>query len=128
MEHSFIRDFDFTITDVLLAHRHHFGQGISSNAYTRGRKISGLVYCISGNAFYRFENATVTLKPGELIFLPASASYFVTCLGENPFHHITVNFNIPPEDLEQLIPPNYDEISDTMVIADAPDIKPWWML
>lgn len=123
MDHFFIRDFDFTITDVLLAHKSGYEIGYRYSAYIKGRKVSGLVYCLSGNALYSFENVQVTLNPGELIFLPESAAYSVCCSGDSTFRHITVNFNIPPGDLELLLPPGFDEIADQMVITDALDIK-----
>lgn len=123
MDHSLIRDFDFTITDVLLAHKSRYEIGFRYNAYTKGRKVSGLVYCLSGSALYRFENAQVTLNPGEIIFLPENAAYTVSCAGDDPFKHITVNFNIPAADLNQLLPQNFDDIADQMVIVDALDIK-----
>ena len=123
MESLYVRDFDFGIEDVLLAHKYYYGVGVDFSGYMKGRTVSGLVYCISGEALYRFGSMEVVLHPGELIFLPASASYSVACLGDEAFCHITVNFNIPAEELKLLIPGKYDEIANEMVIADTSDIK-----
>lgn len=123
MDYFFIRDFDFTITNVLLAHRSRYEPERCYSAYAKGRKVSGLVYCLSGNALYSFDKVQVTLNPGELIFLPESAAYSVCCSGDIPFRHITVNFNIPADDLKLLVSPDFDEDADQMVITDALDIK-----
>ena len=100
MESLYVRDFDFGIEDVLLAHKYYYGVGVDFSRYMKGSTVSGLVYCISGEALYRFGSMEVVLHPGELIFLPASASYSVACLGDEAFCHITVNFNIPAEELK----------------------------
>lgn len=123
MDYFFIRDFDFNIIDIMLVHKSRYEVGHHDNAYIKGRKVSGLVYCLSGNALYRFENVKVTLNPGELIFLPESVAYSVCCSSDIPFRHITANFNIAADDLKQLIPLDFNEIADQMVIADSRDNK-----
>ena len=54
MEYYFSNDFDFTITDVLLVHRFYYAKDVLFNGYVGGRKVNGIVYCISGKALYTF--------------------------------------------------------------------------
>lgn len=123
MEISFTADFDFTITEVILAHRSVYVPRHSYNLYTKGRKVSGLVYCVSGKALYTFKQLTVMQEPGEVIFLPADAAYSVTTYGDEPFCHFTINFHIPSSDLAHLIPCDYNLIADKMVVTDTLNIK-----
>lgn len=123
MTPSFTNDFDFTITDVLLAHRFCYANQESYNVYSNGRKASGIVYCLSGNATYCFGSNSVNLLSGKLLFLPATSSYTVHCFGNSDFEHLTVNFQIPKSDCCKLIPDNYLEIVNEMVVDDRWDIK-----
>lgn len=123
MTDLFIRDFDFTITEVLLAHRFCYPANCHYSIYSKGRKVSGIVYCLSGSVLYTFSGSNVTLHPGELIFLPASAAYTIANMGKEPFLHITVNFNILPDDLKLLIPWNFNEHVNSMPVQDTVGIK-----
>ena len=48
----------------------------SKCAYPNGRKYYGIVYCIEGEAEYRFSSGDCCIVyPGEIIFLSQKASY-----------------------------------------------------
>ena len=119
----FIRDFDFTITEVLLAHHFCYSSNCHYSNYSKGRKVSGIVYCLSGSVLYSFSSSEITLHPGEMLFLPENAEYTIDTTGKEPFHHITVNFNILPEDLKLLIPWNFNERANDMIAQDTVGIK-----
>ena len=85
-------DFDVSIGDVLLVHRFTYASTYQCFDYTRGRRKSGMVYCLSGKALYDFGSARYILSPGETVYLPADCHYTVGCEGGEPFKHITVNF------------------------------------
>ena len=123
MDILFTQDFDFTISDVLLAHRCQYVPGYKSDFYSKGRKISGIVYCLNGVGVYQFKKQILYLHPGELIFLPESTAYSVSCFGNITFEHITVNFNIPTEQLCTLLPFDYCELAGRMITADNLNLK-----
>jgi len=87
-------DFDFDIPSILLAHRFSFTAGSRNPIYEKGRKISGIVYCSSGSALYKFDDSEILLRAGEIIFLPKNCAYVVTNVSDEDFLHITVNFDI----------------------------------
>lgn len=92
MSELFPEDFDLTVQDVILAHIYTYTANTVSNLYARGRKTSGVVYCISGCADYIYENSTFRLNSGEMVFLAEGIAYTVSCPEE--FQHITVNFQL----------------------------------
>ena len=92
MNESFAEDFDLTVQNVILGHIYTYPANSVSNLHARGRKTSGIVYCISGCADYIYENSTFRLNAGELVFLAEGIAYTVNCPDE--FQHITVNFQL----------------------------------
>ena len=65
----------------------------SKCAYPNGRKYYGIVYCIEGEAEYRFSSGDCcNVHAGEIIFLSPKASYSITT--KKDFKHYTVNFEI----------------------------------
>ncbi len=93
MEYSyFSTDFDFNIGDVILIHKNAFSPYAKWNGFCNGRKIDGLIYCISGEATYIFESGEINLKKGEVLFLPANSYYTLLCNSEEAFVHYTANF------------------------------------
>lgn len=91
-----IGDFDLFLSDVVLVHKCQFFYNDKNCDYRAGRKVSGVVYCISGCAEYDFGSRRIRLDAGGLIFLPASSSYVVTGISKEPFKHITANFVMTP--------------------------------
>ena len=110
MEKIFKEDFDFEITEILLAHKDNFSANCSFSGYRKGRKTSGIVYCISGSAVFFFEDDRLILNSERLLFIPKNCAYTVKNQGDKAFSHITVNFKI--ED-----PTLYNEVRE--VIADT---------
>ena len=92
MKELFSEDFDVVISEMILAHQTAFHRDSVNSHYCRGRKNSGLVYCISGCADFCLTDSTFRLNPGELIFIPDGIAYTVRCPEE--FCHITVNFQL----------------------------------
>jgi len=110
MRNSFKGDFDFTITDILLVHEFIYNANTAYSGYKNGRKISGIVYCISGSALYRFKNQQLLLKPGRILFLPKSSAYTVDNQSDSDFHHFTVNFEFSGPEFNNT---EYEAIADT---------------
>ena len=68
----------------------------SKCAYQNGRKYYGIIYCIEGEAEYRFSSGDCcNVYPGEIIFLSPKASYSI--ITKKDFKHYTVNFEIHNE-------------------------------
>lgn len=102
-------DFDFFISSILLAHRHSIPSKHIQTVYQQGRPFSGVVYCISGSALYLFEDEQLTLKEGNMIFLPKNCRYRVASGKEGDFLHITVNFEISGIELSR----RYNAVADS---------------
>ena len=96
MEDLMLGDFDFTITDVITAHKCRYENRREFTRYKRGRGMSGIVYCISGSGEYTFKDGKLMLRAGDMIYLPCTSAYTIKSISE--FSHITVNFNITPHD------------------------------
>ncbi len=59
--------------------------------YPNGRKCYGIIYCIDGEAAYRFASKSCfTLKKGNVLFLSPNAAYSISTKGE--CRHYTINF------------------------------------
>lgn len=116
-------DFDVTITEVVLVHRFHYVKDECYGVYARGRKISGIVYCLSGNALYSFEDAQIILHPNESIFLPENSAYTVRCLGDEAFRHITANFNMYSGEPTHFPSEDFNMIAEDMIVSDRGEIK-----
>lgn len=106
MQNSFQGDFDFSISEILLAHRYSFQPHITQTGYLQGRPVSGIVYSISGSALYCFEKEQRLLEEGSMIFLPKNCRYRLKNQSDREFLHITVNFEISG--------PHSDKIYDTI--------------
>lgn len=87
-----VADFDARIGDVLLVHRNRFIKSFRFSDYREGRRMDGLVFCVSGRGIFEFENRRLELHQGQLLFFPAGSAYSVTCENDEPFVHYTVNF------------------------------------
>lgn len=93
-----ISDFDFSIAEVLLVHRNRFVEGYCYHGYRSGRRMDGLVLCVSGRGFFDFEDGRVELRAGQMLFLPMGSSYSVSCAVSESFVHYTANFRLSDVD------------------------------
>lgn len=94
-----VSDFDFRIAEVHLVHRNRFVEDFSFHAYRSGRRMDGLVLCVSGKGIFDFNDGErVELCAGQMLFLPKGCSYSVACAAGEIFVHYTANFQI--EDVE----------------------------
>ena len=109
MQNSFNGDFDFSVSEILLAHKFSFSANSSFSGYANGRKVSGMVYAIKGSVLYRFENRSILLKAGEMLFLPKNISYKLENEFDKDFLHITVNIEIAGIDFNKI----YDPVDDS---------------
>lgn len=89
-----VADFDFNIAEVLLVHRNRFVKDFCFHGYRGGRRMDGLVFCVSGRGIFDFDDGRVELAAGQMLFLPTDSSYSVTCTGGEPFVHYTANFRL----------------------------------
>lgn len=89
-----VSDFDVTLSEVLLVHRNRFVEGFSFHDYRGGRRMDGLVFCVSGQGVFDFGNERLTLMAGQMMFLSEGSAYSVTCESPEPFIHYTVNFRL----------------------------------
>lgn len=61
--------------------------------YPNGRKSYGIIYCIDGEAEYKFSSKKLcTIHTGEIIILSPEAAYSI--FTKNSFTHYTINFEI----------------------------------
>ncbi len=93
-EYIEVSDFDITLAEVSLVHRNRFVEGFHFNDYWGGRRMDGLVFCVSGRGFFDFDGDRLTLEAGQLLFLPSGSAYSVGCEEREPFVHYTVNFRL----------------------------------
>ena len=87
-----VADFDAQIGQVLLVHRNRFVKSFRFSDYRDGRRMDGLVFCVSGRGIFDFGDHRLELLPGQLLFLPAGSAYSVSCEDDDPFIHYTANF------------------------------------
>lgn len=60
-------------------------------SYPNGRNYYGIIYCVEGEAEYKFSSKkTCTLRDGDIILLSPKAAYSITT--KNYFKHYTINF------------------------------------
>ena len=65
-------------------------------AYPNGRNCYGIIYCLEGEAEYKFSSKkSCFVRNGEIILLSPKATYSI--LTKNKFRHYTVNFEIHSE-------------------------------
>ena len=49
-------DFDFTVTECVIAHKFEYQSGYIHTGYKNGRSVSGIVFCTGGEAKYTLKN------------------------------------------------------------------------
>lgn len=89
-----VSDFDLSLSEVLLVHRNRFVQNFHFNDYRSGRRMDGLVLCVSGRGIFDFDGERQELLAGQMAFLPSGSAYAVRCEDARPFVHYTVNFRL----------------------------------
>ncbi|MBQ9117200.1 MAG: helix-turn-helix transcriptional regulator [Clostridia bacterium] len=89
-----MQELDVVISEILLVHRNRFVRSFGYNDYRGGRRFDGLVFCVSGEGRFDFEDGTVCLESGEMMFLSSKSAYCVKNNNSAPFVHYTVNFKI----------------------------------
>ena len=61
--------------------------------YLNGRKMFGMVFCISGTAEYKFNSGErLTVEEGDALFLAPDTAYSI--LTHTAFRHFTINFDV----------------------------------
>lgn len=116
MNELFFDDFDLILSEMILAHQSVFRKNSVNSYYNRGRKNSGVVYCLSGCADFCLQDSTFRLNPGELVFIPEGTAYSVCCPEE--FHHITVNFQLFPSSFTDRLLRIWPDRAGNMVVMD----------
>lgn len=87
--------FYINISKINLAHKFLLNKR-NKCEYPDSRKYYGIIYCIEGEAEYRFSSGDCcNVYPGEIIFLSPKASYSI--ITKKDFKHYTVNFEIHNE-------------------------------
>lgn len=117
MGNLIIADFDFSITEVVLARKFCYTGDSVNQPYSGRRAIAGIVYCEQGEAEYCFNNSVLTLRQGEMLFLPECSAYTICC--QQNFNHITVNFHMAADDEKRLIQEGFLQMPPQKVTADA---------
>ena len=89
-----------------------------SYSYRNGRLKHGFIYTVSGTMRYTFEDKSIYVKAGEIIFIPQSCSYYNTYLDDNTETKI-VQFDLLYGELPQYLSepiklefPNVPELID----------------
>jgi len=88
---------NFYIDIRKINHAHEFTLDAKNGCeYLNGRDLYGLVFCIEGEAEYRFcSGERCKVSAGELLLLSPNAAYSIIINGK--FRHYTVNFDIHEE-------------------------------
>lgn len=88
------QDFEFRIMDVVLVEYAKVPAGIKWDVYRTGRKVWGIVYIISGEIYYVYDDGTVDkLKPGDIAILPSTTRYRVVNPNDSlKCIHYVINF------------------------------------
>lgn len=69
--------------------------------YSKGRKIYGISYALSGEAEYKLSSGKrYKVKTGDIVYLSSNATYVIDIKGE--YRHYTVNFDISECDRDKL--------------------------
>lgn len=105
-------DYDLELSEVKLCHECIYPVNEETRVYEGGRKVCGIVISVSGKAEYVTPKERLILDTEGVMFLPSSVSYVVRCIGDEPFHHFTVNFDMPSS--ERTASPLSKAISDCM--------------
>lgn len=63
-----------------------------------GRASAGLVYIVSGKVQYIFHDRTLTVRAGDVLFLPRGGKYAFD-VGDEDYRYIFVNFDFVEDDL-----------------------------
>lgn len=58
----------------------------------RSRPSHALVFKLSGESVYHFENETLRLCQGEMLFVPRGAAYSFSRVGDFPSRYVLINF------------------------------------
>lgn len=84
--------FNIDISRIIVAHEFVLNKN-NKCEYPDGRKYYGIIYCLDGEAEYRFSSGEhAIIRTGEMFLLLPNASYSITT--KNDFKHYTVNFEI----------------------------------
>lgn len=68
-------------------------KGVSKKSLTvANRKSSSMILRTGGHSRHTFQNESIELRPGEMIFLPKGSSYSFTPLSDAPCEYLAVRF------------------------------------
>ena len=80
------------ICKIIVAHEFTLNKNFKCE-YENGREYYGIIYCIEGEATYKFSSGkSCDISAGDIIMLTPEASYSI--ITKNDFRHYTVNFEI----------------------------------
>ena len=83
---------------IVLAHHFIAPPGWVCEEYAAARLHHGVVYVLGGQAEYRMRGGgSLTLRPGECLYVPRGTVYVTHSVGREDFVHMTVNFDIAGE-------------------------------
>lgn len=90
-----MKNFELDIKSVSTAHKYELNEQNKCD-YFAGRGTYGLVFCVSGQAKYKFKDGReLNVQGGDLLIIGISAAYKIIL--PVPFKHYTVNFDIHEE-------------------------------
>ena len=89
-----MKESDFLIESISLAHRYRAPMDWYSSEYARPRPRHGLIYVLEGSALYEMSDGTsFTAGKDDIIYMPKGEKYLTHCPDE-AFLHMTINFNM----------------------------------
>lgn len=84
----------FFIESIALAHRFNAPAEWFSAEYSKPRPRHGLVYVLDGSALYEMDGEEdFTVRKDDILYMPSGITYLTRC-GDEPFLHMTINFNM----------------------------------
>lgn len=89
------------VNNIILAHHFISPPGWYSDEYALARRYHGIVYVMEGYAEYVLgDGSHLHARAGECLYMPRGCVYTTRCNREQPFVHMTVNFDLSqPEGL-----------------------------
>lgn len=105
-KYGYYRDYDISITDVSLVLEGSIQPGIVPWK-KNGRHLYCFIYVLSGYARYQFNDRTIDVKTGNILFLTKGCIYTII-VDSNDYHYIYVDFDIAPQCAAALMPAVYE--------------------
>lgn len=99
---------DIVVTEIILCHQFTAPPGWLYKEYSVSRRWCGLVYVQQGQAIFQMNQEhgqkILHVRAGNVLYFTPDTSYTICGCDEEPFGHITVNFQLSDTDSLSMLP------------------------